>query len=108
MAKSFAGDAGRILRASSETVARAIGITPDDWKPHRRRAFENLALVLALIPDLAVWSEDEKRGVARIIEAKSSEDESSYLKLLRQHSRLKSAVIKLGSAPVGGGDPPEL
>jgi hypothetical protein len=108
MAESFGGEAGRIRRASSETVARAIGITPDDWKLPQRRAYENLALVLALIPDLADWEEDEKRNVARIIEAKSSKDESRYLRLLQQHSRLKGAVIKLGSAPVGGGDPAEV
>jgi hypothetical protein len=107
MAERFAGEAGRIRRASSETVARAIGITPDDWKLSRRRSYENLALVLALIPDLADWEKGEKRNVARIIEAKSGNDESRYLRLLQQHSRLKDAVIELGSAPVGGGDPGE-
>ena len=50
MAESFAGEASRLRRASSETVARAIGITPDDWRQPRRRACENLALLLALIP----------------------------------------------------------
>ena len=108
MAESFAGEAGRIRRASSETVARAIGISPGRWKPPRQRAYENLALVLALIPDLGDWEKDEKRKVARIIEAKSSEDESRYLRLLQEHSRLKEAVIKLGSAPVGEGDPTEV
>jgi hypothetical protein len=107
MAERFAGEAGRIRRASSETVARAIGINPDDWKVSRRRSYENLALVLALIPDLADWEKGEKRNVARIIEAKSGNDESRYLRLLQQHSRLKDAVIELGSAPVGGGDPGE-
>ena len=107
MADSFAGEAARIRRASRETVARAIGLTPDDWEVPRRRAYENLALVLALIPDLADWEKSEKRHIARIIEAKSGGDESRYLRLLQQHSRLKDAVIKLGSAPVGGGDPGE-
>ena len=107
MAGSFAGEAGAIRHATSEAVARAIGVTPDDWEFPERRAYENLALVLGLIPDLADWEKSEKKNIARIIEAKSGRDESHFLRLLQQHSRLRDVVIRLGSAPEGGGDPGE-
>jgi hypothetical protein len=57
---------------------------------------EALALVLALIPDLGRWSEDEKGGVARIIRAKAHADETRYLKLLQRHGKLRDAIIRLG------------
>jgi len=82
-------------------------VTPDDWEFPERRAYENLARVLGLIPDLADWEKSEKKNIARIIEAKSGRDESHFLRLLQQHSRLRDVVIRLGSAPEGGGDPGE-
>ena len=97
MASRFGGDAEKIRRASREQVARALGVRVDDWKAAERRAFEDLALVLALIPDLARWTEDEKSAVARIIRAKAGADESVYVRLLQRHSRLREEMIKLGS-----------
>jgi hypothetical protein len=97
MARRAGGDAQKIRRASVERAARALGVRPEDWKLTERRAFEDLALVLALIPDLARWAEDEKREAARIIRAKAGADESHYVRLLQRHSRLREEVIKIGS-----------
>lgn len=97
MASRFGGDAGKIRRASVKEVARALNIQVEDWKSAEQRAFEELALVLALIPDLARWTEDEKRDVARIIRAKAGADESRYVHLLQRHSRLRDEIIRIGS-----------
>lgn len=97
MAKRFGGDAEKIRRASREQVAGALGVRVDDWKATEQRAFEELALVLALIPDLARWTEDEKSAVARIIRAKAGADESIYVRLLQRHSRLREEIIRIGS-----------
>jgi hypothetical protein len=97
MASHAAGDASKIRRASWEWVARALDVKVEDWKLTERRAFEDLALVLALIPDLARWSEDEKLDAARIIRAKASADESRYVRLLQRHARLRDEIIKIGS-----------
>ena len=97
MAEEFGGDAGRIRRASAARVERALGVRTAAWSEKERRAFGELALVLALIPDLARWSEDEKRALAAIARARAGADESRYLRLLQRHPRLRDAVIKIGS-----------
>ena len=51
--------------------------------------FESL---LSLVPG---WTGDEQ--LQRIIDAKSAPEETTYLKLMRRHERLRAEVIKLGS-----------
>jgi hypothetical protein len=87
----------KIRGASLEWVARALGVQMIGWKESERRAFEELALVLALIPDLARWTEDEKREVVRVVRAKANADETRYVRLLLRHSRLRDCVIRIGS-----------
>ena len=62
-----------------------------------RHAFENFALVLALVPALGRWSPGEKRGLVRIIRAKMARDELRYMRLLQDHTRLREAMLRLGS-----------
>lgn len=97
MAKDFAGDAGKIRTTSAEEVAKILGtkLATDEAE---RRAFEDLALVLALIPNLALWTRSEKKELAQIIGAKTAVDESSYARLLQRHSKLRAAIIKLGES----------
>lgn len=97
MAKSFDGDALKIRRASVEEVSRALSVRTKDWKGAERSAFEDLALVLALIPDLSHWTKDEKRDVVRVVRAKAGADEARYIRLLQRHARLRDEIIKLGS-----------
>ena len=42
------------------------------------------------------WSADEKRLLEQIIHAKTSLEETTYLKLMRRHYRLRREIIKLG------------
>jgi hypothetical protein len=97
MAAHFRGDAESIRRDSLETVTRALGIRPGEWRESELRALNDLALVLALISDLDRWTDSEKETLLRIIRAKASADEARYLKLLQQHSRLRAEAIKLAS-----------
>lgn len=97
MASRFGGEAARIRRESVATVARALGMKTAEMRETERRSFENLALVLALIPELSRWSKDEKLEVARIIRAKAGADEARYLRLMQRHDRLRHEIIKLGS-----------
>jgi hypothetical protein len=97
MAKDFSGDAARIRSESVKRVTRALGVRTRDWKPAELTALSDLALVLALIPDLSEWSADEKRDVVRIIHARAGADESRYLRLLQKHARLRGEIIRIGS-----------
>ncbi|HEX8130993.1 MAG TPA: hypothetical protein VF527_17965 [Pyrinomonadaceae bacterium] len=98
MAQQFDGDAQRIRAASLMKVKRALGLSTDaKFNAEEERAFSNFALVLALIPALARWTSGEKRDALRIMRAKAGADESNYLRLLRRHTRLRRAIIALGT-----------
>ena len=74
-----------------------LGIRTRDWSESELHALNDLALVLALLPDLDRWNEGEKERLLRIIRAKASVEEARYLSLLQKHPRLRAEVIKLGS-----------
>ncbi|MGB9182078.1 MAG: hypothetical protein WCB68_22810 [Pyrinomonadaceae bacterium] len=97
MASDFGGDALRIRRASVENVERALKVRTARWKEDEKLAFENLSLVLSLIPELESWAKEEKQAVVRIIRAKAGAQESLYLRLQQKHPKLREAIIKLGS-----------
>jgi hypothetical protein len=78
-------------------VRRALGIDSAKWSELERQAFEDLSLVLALIPDLRRWTDNEKREVISIIRAKMSADELPFLRLLQRHAKLRDAIRRLGS-----------
>jgi len=64
---------------------------------HRVEKFENWALVLALISDLAGWTPPEKRDLVKILRAKTSRNEMQYLRLTQKHPRLRRELLRLGS-----------
>jgi hypothetical protein len=96
-AAEFAGNAVKMRDASIKHVARALGLRLDDLKEPERQAFADFAAVLALIDDLAHWTDTEKQMLVQIIRAKATSDDARYARLLQQHERLRAAIIKLGS-----------
>jgi hypothetical protein len=99
MAREFNGRASEIRHASVEEVTRALQLKASNWNPLERRCLENWSLVLALIPDLADWSAKEKQALAKIIQSQSAANEMRYLRLTQRHSRLREALLRLGSMP---------
>jgi hypothetical protein len=97
MAKEFGGESAAIRKASLQAVAQAVGVRIDAGKKSEARVWNDLSLVLALIPDLDRWSADDKRTLVRIIQAKARADESQYLRLMQRHHRLRAEMIRLGS-----------
>lgn len=97
MAREFDGDALKIRTASAEEVARVLGTKLPATNSSERQAFEDLSLVLALIPGLAQWTPPEKEKAVQIIRAKAGADESRYARLLQAHAKLRGAIIKLGA-----------
>lgn len=99
MATEFGGDAEKIRVASSREVARSLDLKSKRLNKLGRRGFDDLALVLGLIDDLAQWTKPEKKEVAQIILAKMGVDESRYARLLQSHPRLRAAIIRIGETP---------
>jgi hypothetical protein len=97
MAERFGGDALVMRSSTSESVAAALRIKLEDLKAAERTAFADFALVLSLIPDLALWTDEEKRCVWRIVRAKAGADEARYIRLMAKHPRLRAEIIKIGS-----------
>ena len=98
MAARHGGDAARLRRDSSARAAEALGVRLSDFVDDEGVAFENLSLLAALVPDLNVWTEDEKDSFVRLVRAKAGRDESKYLRLSQKHRRFRREVIKLGSS----------
>jgi len=96
MAREFGGDAQKTRAHSTDSAERRLSLQARDWSKGERSAFENLSLLLAMIP-VQQWDASEKRLAAQIIRAKGSGDEALYLKLMQEHSPLRAAVISLGS-----------
>jgi hypothetical protein len=98
MAKDFGGKSEEMRKASAESVARALGAEIGGWNAAQRKCFENVELVLGLIPDLARWTDPEKQAAVGVINAKAGRDEAGYLRRLQKHARLRAAFLKFGSA----------
>jgi hypothetical protein len=96
MAMRFRGDSEKIRGASIREAARALDLRISRLSRLERQGFGDLALVLALIDELAYWTKSEKEGVVQIIRAKMGTDESHYAHLLQTHLRLRASIIKLG------------
>ena len=97
MARDFDGDAEAIRKAAIAKVTRDIGLHPRGLKGRQASALADFATVLSLIPDLPRWSPDDKAALREIIAAKAGRTEQRYLRLLRKHTRLRSAILRVGS-----------
>jgi hypothetical protein len=97
MAAQFAGDAEKFRAVADKELARVLGVKTNDWREAGLSAFSDFAVTLSLVDDLSRWNKVEKEALVKIIRAKATSDESSYLKLTQKHSRLRRALIKLGS-----------
>jgi hypothetical protein len=68
------------------------------WPTHERRAFEQLALVAALIPDLARWRASDRQALVAVMRAKGGASEREYARRLDGHRRLQRALEGLTRA----------
>lgn len=97
------GGGERKLRQTLVTsVAQALGVKPKDFSASEHRVFSDLAMVLAMIPDLSHWSKDEKSAIRRLVRAKAGSDELHYVKLLQDQQKLRDGWRIIGSRDVMG------
>jgi len=97
MAREFDGDNHKIRQASTATVTRVLNINPARWTPAQIQSLEDWSLVLALIPRLSRWTQDEKDQLIKIIRAKSALNEMTYVHQTQHHTRLRTELLRLGS-----------
>jgi hypothetical protein len=97
MAREFNGDIQKIRQASITFTTRALNINPSRWTQVQRESLENWSLLLALLPGLSGWSPREKQLLIRLIRAKSSPNEMTYLHKTQRHPRLRGELLRIGS-----------
>jgi hypothetical protein len=78
----------QVLVASHRFQVRKIGLRT------QRQKFESL---FSLVRDLPRWSAQEKQLLKRFVQAKNAAEETTYLKLMQRHERLRREIISLGS-----------
>ena len=102
MREKFGGDAGQFRRAAVAQIEGVLGVKAPNAGTPERSSFENFALLLAQIPDVQNWPDEQKQRVAAVIGAKMSDDEGlselEYVRVLNASPRLRQHVIELGSA----------
>jgi len=106
VARRFQGDRRAATREASARVRRALRVRRRaGWSREERRAFERLALVATLIPDLERWSAADRRRLVDVLRAKGGPSEARYVRLLDGHRRLRRSLEKLAT-PSAKGAPP--
>ncbi len=100
LVQQFGGGEREGRQALVTSVAHALGVKPTGLSASEHRAFSDLALVLATIPDLSRWSREEKSAVRQIVRAKTGSDELRYVRLLQSHQKLRDGLRRIGSRDV--------
>jgi hypothetical protein len=100
--RAFDGDRRAAVADAVTRVARALGATGRGRvSAPERRAFERLAIVMGLIPDLARWPVRERERLRLVMRAKGGVSEARYLALLDGHRRLRRRLdVLVRGAPV--------
>jgi hypothetical protein len=94
MEKKFDGNAGRLRKTAVSNLSHDLKFQSEVDKG---KAFENMAVTLLLVPEIQTWSIEEQELLRKIVVAKCSASEETYLRLLQKHGRLRKALIQLGS-----------
>jgi hypothetical protein len=102
LVKQFGGGERKLRQTLVTSVARVLGVKPADLSASEQRVFSDLALVLAMIPDLSRWSKEEKSAIRQIVRAKAGTDELRYVRLLQSHQKLRDGLRTIGSRDVTG------
>ncbi|MGH7276401.1 MAG: hypothetical protein ACREIY_05160, partial [Candidatus Rokuibacteriota bacterium] len=93
VAREFRGDRIAAVRESTARVKRALDVRSQAaWTREERRAFAQLSLVAALIPDLARWPAADRRALVALLRAKGGASERAYTRRLDRHRRLRQSL----------------
>jgi hypothetical protein len=98
LVQQFGGGERKLRQTFVHSVAHALGVKPTDLSVSEHRVFSDLALVLAMIPDLSRWSKEEKSAIKQIVRAKAGTDELRYVRLLHSHQKLRDGLRTIGSS----------
>ena len=97
LAQQSGGSERKLRQELVSSVSHALRFKPTDLSASGLRIFSDLALVLAMLPDLVRWSKEEKSAIKQIVRAKTGSDEVRYVKLLQRNQKLRDGLRAFGS-----------
>lgn len=80
------------LRRIAARVAATLGTRLTGWTPDEREAFDTLAPMVDLIPDLRAWSAAHRRALVVLLRAKGSPQERDFVRAAVKSARLFRAL----------------
>lgn len=95
--ENFEGNVARYRKEARQWLAALLGVKRNALAGTEHEAFAAFAQALHPAPDVAKWSPAEKAMLAAIIRAKAAGEEWEYLRLMREHGRLRDVWLRLGS-----------
>jgi len=100
IAQRFGGDRAKAAGKSGDALATTLGAKGRNrWPEAERRAFDELAVAVSLIPGLKAWSRPEKTAAVLALRAKGAASEAGACKRWARHPKLVSGL----RAVVGAG-----
>jgi hypothetical protein len=97
IAREFGGDRAAAVRATARRLAAVLGARGwRRWPRDERRAFEQMALVAALVPGLERWPAADRRRLAALMRAHGHPDQRRYVRCVGAHRRWRRALESLG------------
>jgi hypothetical protein len=94
---SSGGDQAKLRQIAVKDCERTLAVNITSWSPEQQTVFGDFSPLLYQISDLNDWTRSEKDKLVGVIKAKAAANETSYLKLMQKHDRLRRAIISLGS-----------
>jgi len=99
VSRRFEGDRVAAREHASADVRRLLGATDSRrWSADERRAFDQLAMLVSLIPDLDRWPAADRRRLLLAMRAKGGPSEAGYVRRLDAHRRLYHSLRALVTA----------
>lgn len=97
-AKKYDGNRKLMSQKSIEIIEKVLPMkNRSSWSVDELTALKRMAPLLANIPDLARWSQKDKKGLVDIIRSKGSTCERRHSVLAGKHKKFKTALEKLAS-----------
>jgi hypothetical protein len=96
MSQSFQGQASKMKEMTALKISRVLGVDLKELDRPEAEVFNNIALVLSVIPGFSKWTNEEKELMVEIFRAKAGGSEATYLQLMQKHGNFRKGLIGMG------------
>jgi len=98
LARRFGSRRSRAAAVCGPEAARMLGVSKQaHWEAGEKLSWGRWAPLALILPGVSNWSRAEKRALAGVIRAKGGRRESTFTLKFDAHTKLRRALLKLGS-----------